>query len=68
VGGSHIPPPPPAEMVAQLLKRVGKRTWRSERVVHAMGSGGAAGGAEAGVLLAAGLKAVVPPRPVSFSM
>jgi hypothetical protein len=51
-------------MVAQLLKRAGKRTWRPERVVRAAGGGGAA----AGVVMTAGLKVVVAPRPVSFSM
>jgi hypothetical protein len=36
-------------MVAQILKRAGKRTWRPERVVRATGGGGAAGGDTAGV-------------------
>jgi hypothetical protein len=33
------------EIVAQLLKRAGKCTWRPERVVLATGSGGVVGGA-----------------------
>jgi hypothetical protein len=56
VGGYHIIPIPPAEMVAQLLKRAGKRTWCPERVVRATGGGGPEGGAAAGVVLTAGLK------------
>jgi hypothetical protein len=48
--------PPPAEIVAQLLKRAGKCTWRPERVVLATGGGGVVGGATVGVALSAGLK------------
>jgi hypothetical protein len=36
-------------MVAQLLKRTGKRAWRPERVVRAKGGGSAACGAGVGV-------------------
>jgi hypothetical protein len=74
VVGSHITPPPAAaaaaaEMVAQSLKRAGKRTWRPERVVRIMGGSGAACGPAAGAASAAGLKVlVVVPRLVSFSM
>jgi hypothetical protein len=61
--------PSPAEMVAQLLKRAGKRTWCPERVVRATGGGGSACGAVAGVASAAGLKFLaVVPRSISFSM
>jgi hypothetical protein len=42
-GGSHITPP--AEIVAQLLKRAAKCMWHPERVVLAAGSGGVVGGA-----------------------
>jgi threonine synthase len=56
-------------MVAQLLKRAGKRTWHPERVICVTGGGGAACVAVAGVASAAGLKVVVVvPRPVSFNM
>jgi hypothetical protein len=55
----HHPSPRRRLTVAQLLKRAGKSTWRPERVVSAMGGGGAAG-----VASAAGLKVVVVvPRP-----
>jgi hypothetical protein len=47
----------PPEMVAQMLKRAGKWTWRLERVVHVVG-GGAAGGATVGVASTTGLKVV----------
>jgi hypothetical protein len=61
--------PPPAEMVAQLLKRAGKRTWRPEGVDRATGGGGSACGAVAGDASVAGLMFVVSvPRRVSFSM
>jgi sugar (pentulose or hexulose) kinase len=52
--------PPPAEMVAQVLKCMGKWTWRPERVVWVAGGGDSvAGGAiAAGVVLAAGLQTV----------
>jgi hypothetical protein len=46
-------------MVSQLLKREGKRAWRSERVVRVTPGGGAAGGAADGVALTVGLKLVV---------
>jgi hypothetical protein len=55
------------EMVAQMLKRAGKRIWHLERVVLAMGGDGAAGGAMAKVASTAGLYMVVL-RSVSFSM
>jgi hypoxanthine phosphoribosyltransferase len=48
-------------------KRVGKQTWRPERVVWvARGGGGVAGGAVAGVALAEWLKVVLP-QSVSFN-
>jgi hypothetical protein len=49
-------------MVAQVLKRAGKRVWLPERVVRVAGGGGgsgvAAGAIAAGVALAAGLQTV----------
>jgi hypothetical protein len=54
------PTSPPAEMVAHMLKRAGKRTWHPDSVVHVMGGGGAAGGARAGDASTAGLKVVGP--------
>jgi hypothetical protein len=42
----------PAEMVAKVLKRAGKCTWRPERVVCVGGCFGVAGGGMAGVRLA----------------
>jgi hypothetical protein len=39
-------PPPPADMVAQLLKRAGKCMWCPERVIRATGGGDAAAGAQ----------------------
>jgi hypothetical protein len=70
VFGSHITHThTPVEMVAQSLKRAGKRTWRPERVVRIMGGGGVACGPAAGVVSAAGLKVlVVVLQLVSFSM
>jgi hypothetical protein len=56
------------EMIAQLLKRAGKRMWHPERVVRVMGSGGEACGVVAGVASAARLKVVVVPWPVLFSI
>jgi hypothetical protein len=56
VGVSHINLAP-SEIVAQVLKCAGKRTWRPERVVPVAGScGGVPCGAMAGVALAAGLQ------------
>jgi hypothetical protein len=60
--------PPPAEMVAQLLKRARKRTWRPESLLRATGGGGTAVGAAAGFVLTAGLKLLVALRLVSFSI
>jgi hypothetical protein len=54
VGVSHIASP--TEMVAQLLRRTGKRTWRSERV---RGSCATGGGAAAGVASTVGKMVVV---------
>jgi hypothetical protein len=40
VAPTSTPPPPPlSEIVVQMLQRVGKRTWRPERVVRATGGG-----------------------------
>jgi hypothetical protein len=50
-----------------MLKQVGKQMRRPERVVLAVGDGGVAGGATAGVASAVGLN-VVFPRSVPFSM
>jgi hypothetical protein len=46
-------------MVAQLLKRAGKRAWCPEHVVRVTGGGGAEGGAAAGAASAAQLKVEV---------
>lgn len=54
---SHFTPPP-TKMVAHMLKRRGKRTWRSEHVVLAVGGGGVTGGAMAEVASTAGLNVV----------
>jgi hypothetical protein len=54
VGGS--PHHPPAEMVAQMLKRAGKWMWRQERVVHVKGCGGVADDVTARVASTGGLK------------
>jgi hypothetical protein len=42
-------------LVAQMLKRAGKRTWRPQHVVRAMAGGGEASGFTDGVASTAGL-------------
>jgi hypothetical protein len=61
----HITPPP-AKMFAYVLKRVGKRTWRPERVVGVAGGGG--GGTVGGTVLAGYTSEVVFLQSASFSM
>jgi hypothetical protein len=61
----RFPHHPPAEMVAQVLKRAGKCMWRpAEHVVFVEGCCGMAGCAAAGVIVAGGVK-LIPPL-VSF--
>jgi hypothetical protein len=52
--------PIPAEMVAQMLKRVGKWMWRPESVVCVVDCGGVAAGTTAGVASTGGLKMLFP--------
>jgi hypothetical protein len=48
----RFPHHPPAEIVAQVIKRAGKCMWRPERVAFMEGCCGVAGGGMAGVGLA----------------
>jgi hypothetical protein len=50
----EVPTSPPAEMVAQMLKRKGKCMWRPEHVVFVGGCGGVVGGAIAGFAMVGG--------------